>query len=77
MSTLKGIYFVVANPDASPERLHNSWLAEKAANGWVYGETLSHEMKTHPNMRRFIELPDTQKIKDEEFLRLVKSLYSI
>ncbi len=76
-SNLKGIEFILNKPDVTPEQLHNSWLAEKAANGWVYGETLSHDTKTHPNMRRFIELPESQKLKDEEFLRLVKSVYSV
>jgi len=37
-SILAGVDMHLANPDATPEQSHESWLAVKLADGWVYGE---------------------------------------
>lgn len=72
-SALKGVEFVLNNPDAGPEENHNSWLKQKEADGWVYGETKDENLKTHPCMVPFNELPLEQQIKDKLFKASVES----
>jgi hypothetical protein len=35
-SAIKGVEFKLDNPDAGTQ--HNAWMADKIADGWVYGE---------------------------------------
>lgn len=67
VSAIKGAEFVLANPDASPSAGHDSWLAEKNAEGWIYGPTKDAEKKTHPCMVPFENLPIEQQMKDTLF----------
>ena len=73
-SAIKGVEFHAANPDASPSNSHDSWLAEKEAAGWVYGDVKEPEKKQHPCMVPFDELPPEQKAKDYIFRQVVHSL---
>lgn len=56
---------------ASPRGSHENWLAFKRENGWVYGEKKDDELKTHPCMVEYDELPDEQKFKDKLFTGIV------
>ena len=62
------------NPDARPEDSHKSWLAEKEADGWVYGPVKDPGKKEHPCMRPYGELPPEQQIKDTLFLAVARAL---
>lgn len=62
------------NPDAQPRDSHESWLAEKEAGGWVYGETKDPEAKTHPCIMPYDDLPPEQQIKDVLFLAVARAL---
>lgn len=73
-SALKGVSFHLANPDATPENSHESWLAQKQADGWKYGEVKDAEKKEHPCFRPYAELPAEQKAKDYLFRQTVHSL---
>lgn len=73
-SAIKGVEFVLANPDAPESATHDSWLAQKTADGWVYGEEKNEEAKTHPCIVPFEELPSEQKAKDYIFRATVKSV---
>lgn len=70
-SAVAGVEFHIANPSAGPEASHESWLAQKAADGWVYGETKDPEAKTHPCMVAFDQLPREQQAKDFIFRGIV------
>lgn len=72
-SAIKGVEFHLANPDSKPEDSHNSWLAEKEATGWVYGEQKDPEAKTHPCMVPYEKLDIVQRMKDTLFLSVVRS----
>lgn len=72
-SAIAGVRFVVGNPDAGDDASHNSWMRQKAADGWVYGETKDPEAKTHPCMVPFEELPREQQFKDRLFRTIVLS----
>lgn len=72
-STFEQIKFALANPDAPISATHDSWSAEKIAAGWVYGPTKNAELKTHPCLVPFQDLPSDQKAKDYLFRAVVKS----
>lgn len=73
-SALAGVEMHAANPDATPEQSHESWLAQKTAQGWVYGEVKDAEKKTHPCCRPYAELPPEQKAKDYIFRGVVHAM---
>ena len=75
-STIKGVELHLANPDTTPEQTHESWLAQKQADGWKYGEVKNAETKEHPCFRPYSELPIEQRTKDFLFKQVVSSLSS-
>jgi hypothetical protein len=70
-SVRAGVEFHIANPDAGPEASHESWFAQKAADGWTYGLTKDPGAKTHPCMVAFNQLPREQQAKDFIFRGIV------
>jgi len=66
-SAIKGVEFHMMNANAAPEGSHNSWLIEKAANGWKYGPVKDIEKKEHPCMVEYEQLPVAQQAKDYIF----------
>lgn len=70
-SAIMGVRFVVGNPDAGDSASHDSWMRQKVADGWVYGEVKDPEAKTHPCMVPFEELPPEQQFKDRLFRTIV------
>lgn len=76
-SLIAGVEMHLANPDATPEQSHESWYAQKEAEGWTYGEIKDAEKKEHPCFLPYDELPIEQKAKDYLFratVHLVKHL---
>jgi len=71
-SAIKGVTFRLDNPHATPEMMHESWLEQKRAEGWVYGRVKDPDAKMHPCFRPYEELPITQKIKDHLFGGIVE-----
>lgn len=76
-SAIAGVEMHLANPDATPEQSHESWLAQKLAAGWTYGEVKDAEKKQHPCCVPYDELPTEQKAKDHLFRAVVHMLKSI
>lgn len=70
-SALAGVDMHLANPDATPEDSHASWLAQKLAEGWKYGPVKDVAKKEHPCCVPYAELPAEQKAKDYLFRRTV------
>jgi hypothetical protein len=66
-STFSALIKLVQDPDMSGEQLHNAWMAEKVASGWVYGKEKSYSLKMHPCMVPYSQLDSIQKAKDEMF----------
>ncbi len=73
-SAVKGVKFHLDNPGALPSASHESWLAEKEREGWVYGEEKDEVLKTHPCIVPFKELPREQQLKDVLFIAVVNAL---
>ena len=73
-SCIAGVKFHMVNPESTPKDSHNSWLAHKLKDGWVYGPIKDSEMKTHPYMLPYEDLPLEQKVKDYLFKSVVDSI---
>lgn len=73
-SAIAGVEAIVANPNQTPEQSHESWLAHKIADGWVYGPVKDTDKKEHPCMVPYADLPDEQRIKDALFTTTVKAI---
>jgi len=73
-SAIKGVQFILDNPNAPPSASHESWLAVKQADGWTYGEVKDPEKKTHPCFLPYDQLPTEQKAKDHIFGAIVRAM---
>ena len=72
-SAISGVKFAIDNDCPAPEAMHENWLKEKVAAGWVYGETKNPEASppTHPCILPYAELPEAQRAKDSIFRETV------
>ncbi len=76
-SAINGVRFILANDNALPSASHDSWLAEKQREGWVWGEVKDPEKKQHPCCVPYADLPVEQKAKDYIFGAIVRSIRAI
>jgi len=76
-SALVGVDMHLANPDATPEKSHESWLEQKLAEGWKFGPVKDAEKKEHPCCVPYAELPPDQKAKDYLFRGVVHATKGI
>ena len=72
-SAINGVRFHRANPDAGDSASHDSWMSEKVAAGWVFGEVKDPDAvpPTHPCIVHFDKLPSDQQFKDRLFRTIV------
>lgn len=70
-SAIAGVQFRLENDSATPEEMHANWMAQKAAEGWVYGEVKDEVAGTHPCMKPYDELPVEQRAKDYIFSAVI------
>ena len=73
-SAILGVKLHVCNPDAGPQASHESWMAQKLAEGWEYGPVKDPESKQHPCIVPFDELPREQQVKDYLFRGVVHAV---
>lgn len=73
-SAIKGVEFHLKNPDATPEASHESWMKQKALEGWKYGPVKDTDKKEHPCFQDYSLLPVEQKAKDYLFRQVIHSL---
>lgn len=76
-SAITGVEFCIANPEASADSNHRSWYDNKLQDGWKYGPVKDAQLKEHPCMVDFEDLPLTQQMKDILFRSIVESLRPI
>lgn len=76
-SALVGVDMHLANQNATPENSHESWLAQKTAEGWKYGPVKDAQKKEHPCFLPYTELPPEQKAKDYLFRSVVHLMKDI
>ena len=73
-SAMLGVQLHTDNPDASEAASHESWMAQKVADGWTYGPNKDPVNKKHPCMVPYKELPPEQQVKDYLFRGVVHAL---
>ena len=73
-SAVEGVTFALENPDAPESAQHDAWAASKLRDGWKYGEQKNPELKTHPCLVAFDQLPAHQQAKDRLFRAIVRAL---
>lgn len=60
--------------NVGPEASHESWMAQKVAEGWVFGPEKNPDAKTHPCIVPFYQLTAEQQAKDFIFRAVVHAL---
>lgn len=73
-SAMDGVRFHLAEPNATPEQIHNEWLKAKEKEGWKYGPVKNPETKEHPCFVPYEQLPLEQRAKDYLFKGVVDAL---
>ena len=73
-STRSGISFCIENTNSTPEQIHQNWVKEKIQAGWVYGAVKDAQLKTHPCIVPYSELPERDRVKDSLFRAVVKAM---
>ncbi len=76
-SAIAGVENCLNADNWSPEQSHESWLAQKEADGWIYGEAKDPERKEHPCMVPYDQLPAEQKVKDIIFVTIARTLFAV
>lgn len=71
-SAVDGVRGVLAGN--TPEESHENWSRFKVADGWVFGPVKNELEKTHPCLVPYAELDEGQKIKDDLFVAIAKTL---
>ena len=73
-SAINGASAIAFGHVRSPEDSHKSWMLQKQREGWVYGETKNPDLKQHPCMVPYHQLPAEQRMKDHLFHAIVTQL---
>lgn len=71
-SAVEGVQAAIAG--ATPRGLHESWMRAKLADGWTFGAIKDAEVRTHPCLVPYDELPPEQRRKDDLFGAIVAAL---
>ncbi len=73
-SAIVGVKLHLNDHEAGPEASHKSWLKQKLDDGWKYGPVKNPDIKEHPCLVPFNELPKEQQIKDFLFRAVVLAM---
>ena len=48
------------------EHTHDVWALERIRQGWIFGEKRDDTLKTHPDLKAYEELDESEKIFDRK-----------
>jgi RyR domain len=71
-SMLAGVRAVLAG--ATPEELHERWMARRLEEGWKLGPVKDTAARIHPNLVPYADLPAGQRVKDVLFAAVVQAV---
>ena len=69
-----GVAEALRDPGITPERSHDLWADRMRADGWRNGPAKDPELRTHPCLLPWADLPASQRMKDRLFLSVVRAL---
>lgn len=72
-SAMAGVLGIISGDITKPSDSHESWMAQKLADGWKYGKVKDPEALTHPCIVDYDKLPPEQQTKDYLFFAVVTS----
>lgn len=75
-SAIAGVGFVMQNPGLPPSAAHENWRKQKEEEGWKYGDQKNEDLKLHPCIVSYDQLPPDQQVKDAIFRSIVLALIS-
>lgn len=75
-STKASVMSVLEDPNQKAGTQHEQWVKQKVASGWHYGPTKDADLKTHPMMVPYEELPLHEQKKDLLLVSIVRALMS-
>lgn len=67
-------FLIDLGPAATPERLHEFWLARKRRNGWSWGIRRDFQLRTHDRMVPWEDLPEIHQAKYRLLVAVVAAL---
>jgi RyR domain len=73
-STIAGVRRILAG--ITPEQNHGMWCAYKRAQGWSYGPEKDGELRLHPCLVPWEDLPARERAKARLFCAVVQALAS-
>lgn len=76
-SAINGVKFAIDKNFPTGEAMHQNWMEEKIATGWVYGEVKDPDKKTHPCLLPYDQLPEAQRIKDDLFRNTIRKALGV
>lgn len=59
--------------EMTPEQMHAAWSEWKLLGGWVHGAQKDETAKTHPCLVPYVDLPESQRLKDRLFIHVIKA----
>lgn len=68
----EAVEFALSDP--TPGAQHEAWVRSKERDGWVYGTVKDEGAKTHPSLRPFEELSESERTKDALLIGIVQAL---
>lgn len=73
-SAVHGVEEIAAGRITRADQSHESWMAQKLADGWVYGEVKDAEAKTHPCLVPYEQLSEHDRAKDDLFYAIATTM---
>ena len=73
-STRDSVQFVLEHPKAGPGAQHTQWMDQRLKAGWTYGPKRDEDLKHHPMLVPFEQLPEFEKQKDALVCAIVEAL---
>lgn len=71
---IDGVKAALDDPNITPEKSHEGWLAAKLKAGWKYGVTKRPEVLEHPCVLPWAELSAEMRLKDVLFLAAINAV---
>lgn len=71
---VSGVVWATEHPDATPQQAHENCLKDWAARGWKYGPVRNSESKETPAFVSWEQMSEGDRLKNELFLIVVRSM---